>query len=116
MLSRMLTAADGHALETYRSDPQGTPRGAIVVIQEIFGVNHHIRAVTDGFAQVGYVAIAPAMYDRLERGVVMDDYTSVNVMRGRGYKAKVSADAAMLDVAAAVAAVASAGRVGIVGY
>ena len=63
-----LKASDGHKLAAYRADPAGKPRGAIVVIQEIFGVNSHIKAVTDGFAADGYVAIAPAMFDRVQRG------------------------------------------------
>src|ERR671914_264757 len=62
-----LTAADGHRLAAYRADPAGKPRGAIVVIQEIFGVNSHVRSVADGFAAEGYVAIAPAMFDRVQR-------------------------------------------------
>ena len=61
-----LTASDGHAFSAYRADPDGAPKGAIVVIQEIFGVNQHIRALADGFAADGYVAIAPALYDRAE--------------------------------------------------
>ena len=59
-----LTASDNQKLGAYRADPAGTPKGAVVVIQEIFGVNHHIRAVTDNFAKAGYVAIAPAIFDR----------------------------------------------------
>ena len=59
-----LTAADGHNMGAYRADPEGAPRGGIVVCQEIFGVNAHIREVADGFAGAGYVAIAPGLYDR----------------------------------------------------
>ena len=62
-----LTASDGHKLAAYRADPAGKPRGAIVVIQEIFGVNSHIKSVADGFAKDGYVAIAPAMFDRVQK-------------------------------------------------
>src|SRR4026209_1550788 len=62
-----LTSSDGFKLGAYRADPKGTPKGAIVVIQEIFGVNHHIRAVTDRLADEGYVAIAPAVFDRMEK-------------------------------------------------
>ena len=64
-----LTAADGHRLAAYVAQPAGTPRGALLVLQEIFGVNSHIRAVADGFAADGYLAIAPALFDRSERGV-----------------------------------------------
>jgi len=110
-----LTAADGHRLAAYRAEPTGTPRGAIVVIQEIFGVNSHIRAVTDGYAADGYVAIAPAMFDRYARGVELG-YTPDAVKAGREIKAKTTVETAMLDAAAAIAAVADVGRVGMVGY
>ena len=63
-----LTAADKHQLGAYRADPQGKPKGGIVVIQEIFGVNHHIRGVADRFAREGYAAVAPALFDRTEPG------------------------------------------------
>src|SRR4029077_5632095 len=63
-----LTASDGHKLAAYRADPAGKPRGAVVVIQEIFGVNSHVKSVADGYAKDGYVAIAPAMFDRLQKG------------------------------------------------
>ena len=62
-----LTASDGHKLAAYRADPAGKPRGGIVVIQEIFGVNSHIKSVADGFAADGYLAIAPAMFDRVQK-------------------------------------------------
>ena len=63
-----LTAEDGHRFTAYQARPAGTPRGALVVIQEIFGVNHHIRNVTDRFAADGYLALAPALFDRVEPG------------------------------------------------
>lgn len=63
-----ITAPDGHVLSAHRSDPEGTPVGGVVVIQEIFGVNDHIRSVTDRFAEAGFVAVAPALFDRVERG------------------------------------------------
>jgi carboxymethylenebutenolidase len=63
------TAADGHELSIYRADPTGAPRGALVIAQEIFGVNSHIRAVCDDYAAQGYVAVAPALFDRAERSV-----------------------------------------------
>ena len=64
-----LKAVDGHSFSAYRADPPGKPRGAIVVIQEIFGVNSHMKNVTDGYARDGYVAIAPALFDRVQRNV-----------------------------------------------
>jgi len=110
-----LTAADGFRLSAYRADPAGMPRGGLVVAQEIFGVNSHIRGVCDGFAADGYVAIAPVLFDRYERDVDIG-YTPADVARGRELKARAKADAALLDVDAARAAVAGAGKVGIVGY
>ncbi len=76
-----LTAADGFTLAAYRADPAGTPRGGIVVAQEIFGVNSHIRSVCDGYAADGYVAIAPALFDRYERGVDIG-YTPADIAQG----------------------------------
>jgi carboxymethylenebutenolidase len=110
-----LSAGDGFRLAAYRADPAGSPRGGLVVVQEIFGVNSHIRDVCDGYAADGYRAIAPALFDRIEKGVELT-YTAADIARGREYKAKATADAALLDVDAARSAVAAAGKVGIVGY
>jgi carboxymethylenebutenolidase len=110
-----LSAGDGFRLAAYRAEPEGPPRGGLVVVQEIFGVNSHIRDVCDGYAADGYRVIAPALFDRIEKGVDLG-YTAADIARGREYKAKASADAALLDVDAARAAVAAAGKVGIVGY
>jgi carboxymethylenebutenolidase len=110
-----LTAPDGFTLAAYRADPSGTPRGAVVIVQEIFGVNGHIRSVCDGYAADGYVAIAPALFDRAERGVDIG-YSPPEVARGRELKALAKTDTALLDVAAARAAVASTGKVGVIGY
>ncbi len=110
-----LTAADGHKLAAYRADPAGKPRGAIVVIQEIFGVNSHIKQVADGFAADGYVAIAPAMFDRVQKNVDLG-YTPEDIAKGREIRGKVTNDMAVKDAAAAVKAASSAGKVGIVGY
>jgi len=110
-----LTAADGHRLAAYRADPAGKPRGAIVVIQEIFGVNSHIKEVADGFAADGYVAIAPAMFDRVQKNVDLG-YTPPDIEKGRELRAKITLDFAMKDAEAAVKAAAPAGKIGIVGY
>lgn len=113
--SLKLTAADGHTFGAYRADPSDSPRGAIIVVPEIFGVNEHIRRVTDGFAADGYVAIAPALFDRFERDVDLG-YTPETIAHGRKIKVQVTAEMAMADLAAARDAVAHAGNVGIVGY
>ena len=110
-----LTAADRHELSAYRADPAGKPRGAVVVIQEIFGVNSHIRSVADGYAADGYLAIAPALYDRVQRNFEVG-YTPDDIAKGRAVREKVTVDMALKDVTAAVRAAASAGKVGIVGY
>jgi carboxymethylenebutenolidase len=110
-----LKAADGHKLAAYRAEPSGKPRGAVVVIQEIFGVNQHIRSVADGYAADGYVAIAPAMFDRLQRGYDTG-YTPPEIEAGRALMQKIDWKGAMLDVDAAVAEAKKSGKVGIVGY
>ena len=110
-----LTAADGFKLAAYRADPAGKARGALVVAQEIFGVNSHIKSVCDGFAADGYVAIAPALFDRYERGVDIG-YTPADIAKGRELKGKTTIDAALRDVAAARDAVSSSGKVAVVGY
>ena len=110
-----LTAADGHKLAAYRAEPAGKPRGAIVVIQEIFGVNSHIRQVADGYAADGYLAIAPALFDRVQRNVELG-YTPEDIAKGREIRGKVTNDMAVKDTEAAVKAASEAGKVGIVGY
>jgi carboxymethylenebutenolidase len=110
-----LAAADGHRFSAYRAEPAGKPRGALVIVQEIFGVNSHIRSVADGYAADGYLVVAPALFDRTERGVEIG-YSQAEIERGRAIVQKLSMDAALADVTAALEAVASAGKAGIVGY
>jgi carboxymethylenebutenolidase len=108
-----LTASDGHRLSAYVAEPAGKPRGGIVVIQEIFGVNRHIRAVADQYAAAGYLVIAPGLFDRLEPNV---DVPYSDMQRAFGYMKTVDNDKAVLDIEAAVAWVSKAGKVGVVGY
>ena len=110
-----LTAADGFRLSAWRADPAGTPRGALVVAQEIFGVNSHIRGVCEGFAADGYVAIAPALFDRYEPRVDIG-YTPEDIAKGRALKALAQLESALLDVAAARDAVAASGKAAVIGY
>ena len=110
-----LTTSDGHKLAAWRAEPAGKPRGGIVVIQEIFGVNSHIRAVADGYAKDGYLAIAPAMFDRVQRGFDVG-YSPEDIAKGREVRGKVTNDMALKDAEAAIKAASSAGKVGIVGY
>src|SRR5262245_18755371 len=111
-----LKTKDGQTISAYRAEPSGKPRGGLVVIQEIWGVNSHVRSVADGYAAEGYLAIAPAIFDRLERGVMMDQYNSETMQEGFGLMQKVNIDQALLDVQAAVQAASAAGKVGVVGY
>ncbi len=110
-----LETGDGVMIDAYRSEPVGKPKGGIVVLQEVFGVNAHIRRVADGFAAEGYLAIAPALFDRAKPGVELD-YVPADIQTGVGYVGQIPPEKTMLDVAAAVAAAAEGGKVGVVGY
>jgi carboxymethylenebutenolidase len=110
-----LKAADGHALDAYVAEPAGKARGLVVVVQEIFGVNSHIRSVADGYAADGYLAIAPAMFDRVSRGYDTG-YTQPEIGAGVEIMKKLDWDNAMLDVRAAMEHGSAAGKAGIVGY
>ena len=115
-----LHSADGTAVPAYEARPAGTPKGAVVVIQEIFGVNSHIRAVADGYAADGYLAVAPAAFHRVKPGVELG-YTEADMGEGFGYKTAAEALPApgvLQDIQAAIdhAAKVSGGKVGIVGY
>lgn len=110
-----LTASDGVKIGAYKVVPSGTPRGGIVVVQEIFGVNPHIRKVADGYAAEGYLVIAPALFDRMEPDVELG-YTGEDYNKAINFMNKIDKEKALLDIAAAVAAASSAGKVGIVGY
>jgi carboxymethylenebutenolidase len=110
-----LVARDGFALDAYVARPAGKPRGGLVVVQEIFGVNAHMRSVCDGYAANGFVAIAPAVFDRVERGVDLG-YDAAGIEAGRALRAKADTGNALADLDAARAFAADAGQVGIVGY
>jgi carboxymethylenebutenolidase len=111
-----LKAEDGHQLDAYRASPNRAPRGGMVIIQEIFGVNSHIKHVTDGFAADGFVAVAPALFDRVERGVSMG-YQPADIDAGRTLRAKAGWDTMVMDVRAAVEALRTERlKVGVVGY
>lgn len=108
-----LTAADGHGFSAYQAGPS-TARSGLVVVQEIFGVNHHIRNVCDRFAAQGYAVIAPALFDRVAPGTELG-YTADDVARGRDLRSGVPDAGAMADIEACAKAM--AGRaLGIVGY
>jgi carboxymethylenebutenolidase len=110
-----LTSADKFQLGAYRADPQGKPKGAIVVVQEIFGVNTHIRSVCDRFAADGYVAIAPALFDRQQRDFQCG-YTPDEVTTARKFIANPDWALMAKDTQAAIDAVKSVGPLGVVGF
>ncbi len=108
-----LTASDGHNLSAYRADPDGTLKAGVVILQEIFGVTNHIQAVADEYAARGYLAIAPAMFDRIQPGVTLD-YTAIE--QGRGLMMQLNLDNAAQDMAAAASVARTAGKVAVIGY
>jgi carboxymethylenebutenolidase len=110
-----LKASDGFLLGGYRADPAGKPKAGLVVIQEIFGVNHHIRDVCDRFAALGYAAVAPAMFDRAKADVALG-YDKAAMEEGVKLRASIKLEDSLKDVQAAIDALKPAGRVGVVGY
>jgi carboxymethylenebutenolidase len=108
-------ARDGHAFQAYLARPAGTARGAVVVIQEIFGVTAYLRAMADGFAAAGYLAVAPALFDRVRRGLVLGD-SAEEAERARGYRQQIDTSKSLLDISACIAVVRHSGRVAAVGY
>ena len=113
--TKEIVASDGHKLNAYMAKPATSPIAGLVVIQEIFGVNDHIREITDSFAKEGFLAIAPALFDRIERGVELG-YGPEDRDIGITMRNKINWDESIHDTIAARNAVAEAGKVGIVGY
>ncbi|HVY21608.1 MAG TPA: dienelactone hydrolase family protein [Bauldia sp.] len=110
-----LKAADGFSLGAYDVKPEGKARGGVVLIQEIFGVNPHIKRVCEGYAMDGYHVIAPAIFDRAERDVELT-YEKPDIDRGIALRARIPLEDTVLDVAAAIDALKAEGRVAIVGF
>jgi len=110
-----LRAADGFTLSAYRAAPTGASKAGLVVIQEIFGVNHHIRAVADRFAGLGYTVVAPALFDRAERGIDIG-YDEAAVKRGVALRASIKLEDTLLDVDAAIRSIEGAGKIAVIGY
>jgi carboxymethylenebutenolidase len=102
-------------IDAYLAKPVGAPKGGLVVIQEIFGVNAHMRSVVDRFAGFGYTAIAPALFDHVETGVELD-YDPGSFAHARELVASTSFERAIEDVASAAESIASSGQIGVVGY
>jgi carboxymethylenebutenolidase len=112
-----LTAADGHVLGAYVAWPGGAPVAALVVVQEIFGVNEHIRSVADGYAKDGFLAVAPALFDRIERDVDLG-YGGPDAQKAIGFIPKLDVDKAVIDLASALdfATEDSGKKAGVIGY
>jgi carboxymethylenebutenolidase len=112
-----LKASDGHELNAYVARPASEPIGGLVVVQEIFGVNAHIRSVADGYARDGFLAVAPALFDRIERGVELG-YEGADRQKAMSFVPKLDAEKSLADVAAAVefAQSETGKKVGVVGY
>jgi carboxymethylenebutenolidase len=110
-----LTAADHHQLGAYRAEPAGKAKGGMVVIQEIFGVNNHIRAVCDRLAGEGYKAVAPALFDRTQKDF-QSGYTPDEIANARKFVANPNWDAMLRDTDAAIKELKGAGPVGIIGF
>ena len=113
-----IKSADGQAVPMYVAQPAGKPKGGIVVIQEIFGVNSHVRSVADGYAAQGYLAVAPAIFHRVRPNVELG-YAQEDMTEGMALKAATEAlpsPGAMQDIQAAIQHAAQAGKVGIVGF
>lgn len=110
-----LATAGTHCIGGYLAKPAGKPRGGIVVVQEIFGVTPHIRAVADGFAEHGYTAIAPAFFDYVESGVELA-YDKTGTERGKDLAMELGLDRPVEAVASAAESMKSSGRIGVVGY
>ena len=116
MAQRQLRAADGYAFGLYEALPDGQPKGGVVVVQEIFGVNAHIREVADSYAALGYVALAPALFDRVERGVELG-YDAKGMERGRALAFNgLAREDVLRDLQATVEEAGKYGLVAVVGY
>jgi carboxymethylenebutenolidase len=110
-----LMARDGHEYNAWLAAPAGAARGAVVICQEIFGVNHHIRGVADSYAAAGYVTIAPCLFDRIRRGIELG-YSEQETQEGRGYRLQIPKEKALLDINSSINVVKHAGRVAVIGY
>jgi carboxymethylenebutenolidase len=110
-----LMARDGHEFNAWLAAPSGPTRGAVMIAQEIFGVNRHIRAVAATYAAAGYVTIAPCLFDRIRRGLELG-YSDAEVQQGRGYRLQIPLEKTLLDLTSSMNVIKHAGRVAVVGY
>jgi carboxymethylenebutenolidase len=112
-----LRAEDGHEFDAYAAKPAGVPIAGLVVVQEIFGVNAHLRSVADGYAKDGFFAVAPALFDRIERGVDLK-YEGEDMQKAMALAKQLNTDALLKDAAAAIdyARIQTRGKTGVIGY
>jgi carboxymethylenebutenolidase len=113
-----LQSSDGHSLGAYLARPENPSPSALVVVQEIFGVNRHIRSIVDDYANNGFTALAPALFDRVQPGLELN-YNSADGSRGMQIATQIGLDKALLDVAAAInfaAQIPGIAKVGVVGF
>ena len=112
-----LTASDGHEFDAYVAKPEGEPIAGLVVVQEIFGVNTHIRAVADGYAKDGFLAVAPALFDRWERGVDIG-YEGADMEKAMSFMPRLDVEVMLKDTGAAIAYARqqTGKKTGVIGY
>jgi carboxymethylenebutenolidase len=110
-----LMARDGHTFGTYIAKPAGRARGAVVIAHEIFGLTPHIRRTADSYAADGYLTLAPALFDRVRRDLVLG-YSPQDTEQGLGYRKQIGNAQAVMDIAAAAAVARHAGKVAVIGY
>lgn len=110
-----ITAADGHVFTAYRADPEGSVKGVVVVLQEVFGVNSHIRRAVDALAALGFIAVAPSLFDRIQKGVALA-YDEASIAQGLDFVKQVGFDHPMIDIQATVDALSAAGKVALLGF
>jgi carboxymethylenebutenolidase len=110
-----LMARDGHEFSAYLAKPAAKARGAVVIVQEIFGVSPWVQRVTDSYAAAGYLSVAPALFDRIRRDLVLG-YSPPEMQQALGYRKQIEPAKALLDIAAAAAITRHAGRVAVIGF
>ena len=110
-----LMARDGHTFDIYLANPDTRPRGAVIIVQEIFGVTAWIRRVADSYAADGYLAIAPSLFDRIRRDLVLG-YSPAEIELARGYRQQIQLSQALLDIAACAAVARHVGRIALIGF
>ena len=109
------TGSDGHAFDIYLAQSKGSPRGGVVLIQEIFGVNNHIKNVAEKFSSNGYLVGAPSLFDRVQPDIQLG-YSTEDIRRGKELKDNLGNESPLMDITATLNIVRSAGHVAVVGY